>query len=222
LGVANRPEGRDNWLFTMFYWVIRFLLRVLSRPYFRISSQGRQDFPARGPCLVVANHASYLDPVLIGCETPRGLYYMAKAELFRGPIFGWVMRHLHAIPVRRSLADLRCIRHVMGLLKQGEALLVFPEGTRSTDGKLQPFQPGVGLLVESVPGLQIVPVFVKGSFEALPRGARFPSPRKIKLMFGTPFNVQLPAEEERRKRYQKIAQLLFERLQRLSLIACEE
>jgi 1-acyl-sn-glycerol-3-phosphate acyltransferase len=108
--------------------------------------RGRERVPGRGTLIVAANHQSYWDPPLIGAAMERELHFLAKAELFSFPPFGAVLRAVHAIPIRRGMADLSGMARAFGVLQRGDALLVFPEGRRSTDGELQAARPGVGML----------------------------------------------------------------------------
>jgi len=118
------------------YGILKPLVVFLMRAWFGLRVRGAEHVPSSGPALIVSNHQSILDPPLIGGATRRQIYFLAKAELFRIPVFGWLMRALHARPVRREGPDSRALRTAALLLEEGKALLVFPEGTRSLDGRL--------------------------------------------------------------------------------------
>jgi 1-acyl-sn-glycerol-3-phosphate acyltransferase len=125
--------------------------------------RGREHVPRMGSLIVASNHQSYWDPPLVGAATPRGdLHYLAKAELFKPPLFGPLIRSVNAIPIRRGMADLTGMSRAIDVLRSGGALIVFPEGTRSTDGELQPARPGVGMLAVHGDSV-IVPCSVIGS-----------------------------------------------------------
>ncbi len=130
---------------------------------------------------------------------------MAKAELFKIPIFSWLIRRLGAIPVRRGALDRKGLTTCRNLLKEGRALLIFPEGTRTQNGEMGEVKPGAALLVADLPDVSIVPVYVKGSFRAMPRGKWFPRPVRVAIRFGAPFKIpQKEVEMDKKKYYQNI------------------
>jgi 1-acyl-sn-glycerol-3-phosphate acyltransferase len=138
--------------------------------------------PANGPLLVLSNHQSHLDPVLLGVACPRQLRAMARKSLFFGPL-GWMIRSLGAVPIDRGGSGISGIKAILTLLKNQEAVIIFPEGTRTRDGLLQSFQPGFAAIARRS-NATIVPVAICGAFEAMPRGKVFPRPWPISLVFG--------------------------------------
>ena len=112
----------------------------------RTRLEGREHVPRTGPLLVVANHVSTIDPPLLGALLPRRLAFLAKGELFHPAPWGWALRAAGMIPVRRGRAERRVLEAALGVLSEGGALVVFPEGTRSRNGVLAAAEPGVGLL----------------------------------------------------------------------------
>jgi 1-acyl-sn-glycerol-3-phosphate acyltransferase len=120
--------------------------------------------------------------VLIGVASPRQTGALARHSLFVGP-FGWLIRSLGAVPIDRGRGGVAGFKTVLSMLRGGETLIVFPEGTRTPNGQLQPFQPGFCALARRS-GATIVPVAIEGAFDALPRGARFPRFKPIALAFG--------------------------------------
>jgi 1-acyl-sn-glycerol-3-phosphate acyltransferase len=112
--------------------------------------------------LVASNHISFWDPPLIGAAVPRELYFLAREEFLRAPVLGPLIRSLNAIPIRRGVADLSGLSRAMDRLKEGAALLMFPEGGRMQDGELHPARPGVGLMAVHA-DVPIVPCFISGS-----------------------------------------------------------
>ena len=179
-----RPR-RPNLLQRAVYW-FGFLLFNLTFPfYFRFKVRGRRNVPRRGPLLVASNHVSYLDPPVVGVAVPRILHYMAKSELFEIPVFNGLIRFLNAFPVRRGKPDRRALRYTLDLLRMGEAVLTFPEGTRSKDGRLKAPEPGTGYiaLLSRAP---VLPVAVVGTDRALPPGCPFLLPRRVEVRIGRP------------------------------------
>jgi 1-acyl-sn-glycerol-3-phosphate acyltransferase len=149
----------------------------------------------------VANHSSVLDPPIIGGVCPRQLAFLAKAELFGIPGLGSLIRRLGARPLRREGADPSALRTAQRVLAEGEALLVFPEGTRGEEGVLREAKPGAALLaVQS--GATVIPVYVQGTGRAWPRGRRLPRPAKVVVTFGAPLRFQRAGGADRKAHYE--------------------
>lgn len=190
----------------MLYAVLKVLATALALALFRVSVRGREHVPQTGPLLLVANHLSVLDPPLVGVATPRQLCFMAKEELFRVPGLGRLIRALGARPVRREGGDSRALKTALGLLAEGRALLVFPEGTRGEEGRLGAAKPGVGMLAV-LSGAPVVPVHVSGSGRVLPRGRAWPRLAKVRVTFGPALHFKpAPDTETRKERYREAAQ----------------
>jgi 1-acyl-sn-glycerol-3-phosphate acyltransferase len=118
--------------------------------------------PRSGGLVVASNHISFWDPPLVGAACPRELHFLAKDELFDTPVLGPLIRSYHAIPIRRGVADLAGLSRAIEVIKGGEALLMFPEGSRMRDGELHPARPGVGMIAVSAE-VPIVPCYIVGS-----------------------------------------------------------
>ena len=160
---------------------------IFGRLLFGFEVHGAHRVPDSGPVLLLSNHQSHLDPVLVGVASPRQLRYLARDTLFVWPL-GWLIRSLGAIPIDRE-AGLAGLRATMRILRDQQALLLFPEGTRSPDGRLQPLKPGF-LAVARRSGGAVVPVGIAGAFAALPRGRKLPTLHKIVIHFGEPLPAQ--------------------------------
>jgi 1-acyl-sn-glycerol-3-phosphate acyltransferase len=157
---------------------------------------GRQHVPLEGPALIVSNHQSNLDPVLIGLACPRQLKFFARVGLFFWP-FSWWIRALGAVPIDREKA-LGGMKTTLKLLKQGEAVVVFPEGSRTYDGKMAEMLSGFCMLARRG-GATIVPAAIDGAFHALPRGNIFPRLAEITLVICppiTPREITTMSDEE--------------------------
>jgi len=165
---------------------------AISQVWFRFQFSGKGYVPLEGPVLLVSNHQSNLDPVLVGIACPRQLKYLARQGLFFWPFSLWI-RSLGAVPIDRERGALSGIRTTLELLKKQNAVLVFPEGSRTETGKLDVMLPGFSLLARRS-GATIVPVGIVGAFDALPRGAIFARPHAIRLAFGPPISKQQAAE----------------------------
>jgi 1-acyl-sn-glycerol-3-phosphate acyltransferase len=171
------------------YEILKPIAVLLMRLYFRLEARGTEHVPRSGALLIVSNHSSVLDPPFIGGASPRQLSFLAKAELFDIPLFGWFIRAVNARPVRREGSDARALKTALRVLEEGKALLVFPEGTRGPEGRLREAKSGAGMLAV-LSGAAVVPVFITGSGDALPRGAVLPRPRKAIVRFGPPLHFK--------------------------------
>ncbi|MDY0094547.1 MAG: lysophospholipid acyltransferase family protein [Candidatus Vecturithrix sp.] len=170
----------------MVYEISRNIAKVIAKFYFRMQVVGCEHIPERGPCLLVANHTSFLDPFVIGTAAPRRIHYITYAFFYHHPAFHWFCKRAYCIPVKKQGNDVSALKQTLRLLKQGEIVGIFPEGVRSENGRIGNAEPGTALigLKAEVP---ILPAGIQGAYEAFPRGAMFPKPRRIKVSFGHPF-----------------------------------
>ena len=184
----------------MLYEALKLLAVGLMRLLFRLEARGTENVPMTGPALLVSNHSSLLDPPLVGGSSPRMLCFMAKAELFEIPLFGRLIRALNARPVRRESADPAALRTALKILEAGNALLVFPEGTRGPEGVLREGKAGAGMLAVRS-GAVVVPAYIAGSGRAWPKGRRLPRPAKVRVSFGKPLRFEPEAGVSRKEQY---------------------
>jgi 1-acyl-sn-glycerol-3-phosphate acyltransferase len=166
------------WLwYTPLYWLaflgltLGFSLRIERR-------RGR--IPRTGPVLILANHQSFFDPIMLGVASPRPLVYLARKTLFKPPWFGWLISSLNAVPVDQEGVAKEGFKAILRHLQAGEAVVVFPEGTRTETGALSPLKPGVQLLIKRL-RMSIVPMGIAGAFDALPYWEKVP---KLSPLFG--------------------------------------
>jgi len=136
---------------------------------------GRENVPDKGAFVLVGNHQSFLDPVFCGIPLKRPLYFLARDSLFANRFFGRLISSVNTIPVRQGKADFSAMKVVIGKLKEGSGVCLFPEGTRTRDGKITPFKPGFGLLCRRGEAA-VVPVLIDGAFECWPRHKKIFSP----------------------------------------------
>ena len=176
-----------------FYRLVRGALALTLAPAHRIEARGVEYLPSSGPALIAVNHKSDVDPFYVGICFRRPLRFLAKAELFDNRVIGWVVGHLGSIPLRRGESDRRALEASLACLASGDALLMFPEGTRFDDDAIHPFQPGIGMLALRS-GAPVVPAAVVGTRHAL-RG-RPPRFTKVRVLVGPP--VDLSGLEGRR------------------------
>ena len=188
----------------------RWLCKIFCRIFFRLHPAGRENIPDYGPLVLICNHQSFLDPVLCGIFVKRPLYYLARDTLFRG-LFGRLLVSIQTIPVKRGEADLAAMRIVIGKLKAGHGVCLFPEGTRTSDGKITAFRPGFGLLCRRG-NAAIVPVLMEGAYEAWPRNKKLFSPGgRICVQYGK----CIPAAEVKKMDDKALAERLTDALRKM-------
>ena len=169
------------------YATSQVICRVGTTLMFDLKVTGTRNVPRAGGVLVVANHQSYLDPVVIGAKLHRPVSFFAKSELFENRHFGWLIRKFYAFPVRQGEGDIAAVREAIRRLQEGVALGIFPEGSRTPNGDLAPIEPGIGLIARKA-GVPVVPCIIEGSYAAWPRSQKVFSPGRIRVRFGTPMH----------------------------------
>src|ERR1041384_4480566 len=152
-----------------YYWLGYHFSRVIGRLFFRFRIVQRERMIQNGPVILAMNHQSYLDPPLAGITCDRAIYFLARKTLLGAPLLGWLLPKLNVIPVNQEGVDRGAIKALIRILKAGNGVLVFPEGSRTLDGKLQPTEPGLGLVIAKTLA-PVVPMRIFGAHEALPRG----------------------------------------------------
>ena len=169
------------------YQTARVIATLTIKPLFRLRIEGAEHVPKEGPVLIAANHLSTLDPIVLAYGVPRPVAFVAKAELFKMPILSWLVPRLYAIPLERGAGDLSAVRAAIRALKAGLAFGIFPEGTRSRTGKLQPFKTGAAAIASRT-GARVVPAAVIGSDKAWPVG-KGPRPfTPVTVRYGPPLD----------------------------------
>ncbi|MBN2474765.1 MAG: 1-acyl-sn-glycerol-3-phosphate acyltransferase [Pirellulales bacterium] len=201
--MPNRSLSNRLW-----YCFLRRMCQLVGVLAFGVRHTGRSNIPADGGVLVVSNHQSHFDPPLVGMACTRRMNYLARDTLFGFGPLRWLIRSLDAIPIDREGLGLSGIKESLRRLKRGEMVLIFPEGTRTPNGKIGPFRPGfTSLAIRSKAA--ILPVAIEGAYAAWPREHRFPRLGMIRVHYGEPIlpeevegysERQLLAEVERRVR----------------------
>jgi 1-acyl-sn-glycerol-3-phosphate acyltransferase len=169
----------------LWYRIMRRVFQVSMTAFWKVRVFNRHREPTRGGAVYIANHQSFLDPMLMSFGLRRPMNYMARASLFRAPGFRQVIESLNAFPVQRGKADTGALKEAMRRTKRGGQVVVFAEGTRTRDGRLGPFLPGVALLAQRAADW-VVPVLIDGAWEAWPRTQALPSPGNIVVQYGRP------------------------------------
>src|SRR5262245_24574524 len=187
------------------------LLHVIFGVYFRWRVYNPERVPSSGPLILASNHASFLDPPLVGTAVDREINYLARESLFRFPVIGWLLREWNSVPVDREGGGAKGLKAILDRLLAGAAIILFPEGTRTRDGRLQPARSGIGLAVIKS-NAPVVPVRIFGTYQAYGRHLKIPRPHRIAVKFGKPMDfAELRAEAKRcskerlKQIYQEIA-----------------
>ena len=170
-----------------YYWVGYNLSRLLAKLFFRFRILHRERMIQTGPVILAMNHQSYLDPPLAGNACDRAIYYLARRSLLKVWGLGWLLPKLNVIPVDQEGVDRSALKALIRVLKSGQAALVFPEGSRTLDGKLQPALPGLGLVIAKTLA-PVVPMRIFGAHEALPRSGGGLRLHPITVVVGEPIH----------------------------------
>ena len=175
----------------MFYDITCFFIGIFSRLFFPLRIIGSEKIPKEGGVIIAANHLSYLDIPLLGYSinktTRRHADFMAKKELFAVSILGFLFRKLSSFPIDREKVDRAGLREAVKRLQSGRMVAIYPEGTRSRDGRLHAGKPGVGMIVR-MSGKKVVPAAIQGTDKALPPGRWLARPNPVTIKFGRPLD----------------------------------
>jgi 1-acyl-sn-glycerol-3-phosphate acyltransferase len=173
----------------VFYTFVKLFFAPLVRIYLRLRVRGSERVPLSGATIVVANHASFLDPIVLGSACPRKIHFIVLQAMYDWWRLRWFYWGMQTIPVRAEEGDPRAIRLALSRLKRGQVVGLFPEGARSGDGVMREGKTGVALLA-ALSGAPVVPCFIQGAFESLPPGGRFPRPARVSVSFGEAVRFQ--------------------------------
>jgi 1-acyl-sn-glycerol-3-phosphate acyltransferase len=176
----------------------------------RLKVEGAENVPSSGPVIIAANHRAMLDVPLLVIACPRRVTFMAKRELFHGPLRSWMFHTLGGFPVRREIADVRAMDIGLAVLQKGDVLGLYPEGTRSRSRDMGPFLKGAAWLALKT-GAPIVPCGISGTERSVPMGRRRPLRKSVRVAFGAPIEVERVTDAPaRRARTDEITERLLE------------
>ena len=184
----SQPERR-NWVWLGFQLVVRLIVAL----WLRYRARGHDRITHRGGMLLIINHQSFLDPLLVGLPLHRPVSFLARENLFRVPFIGWVLRNTYVLPINRESAGTGALREMIARLKAGFWVGIFPEGTRSADGKLGEMKPGFLALLRRA-DVPVCPVGIAGADRALGRYHKLPHFSTVRVVFGEPISAEQVAE----------------------------
>jgi len=188
----------------LYYHLGHSFFKFLGSAFFSYRVVNPQYMIDEGPAILAMNHQSFLDPPMAGISTERELYTLARDTLFKSRFLGWLFPKVNVLPVDPKGGDSSALKITVRILREGHAMLMFPEGTRSRDGQLQKAQPGIGLIIAKTLA-PVIPMRIFGSYEALPRtGKRFQA-IPITIVLGEPLRFTKADLEGGREAYQRLA-----------------
>jgi 1-acyl-sn-glycerol-3-phosphate acyltransferase len=200
-----------------YYWVGYHFSRLLARLFFRFRIIHRERVIQDGPVILAMNHQSYFDPPLAGNACNRAIYFLAKKSLMKVPILGWLLPKLNVIPVDLGGNDRSALKALIRILRAGDCALVFPEGSRTPDGNLQPALPGVGLVIAKTRA-PVVPMRIFGAFDAWPIDGKIRLWRRITIVVGQPiFFTPADVESDAKDLYAQLSQRVMDAIAALRL-----
>jgi 1-acyl-sn-glycerol-3-phosphate acyltransferase len=188
------------------------LSTFIAQTVFSLRVYGQENMIEKGPALLAMNHESFLDPPFAGICCKREIHYFARKTLFDIPVLGPLLRRINVIGVDREGSDVTALKAVIRVVRDGGGAIVFPEGTRSRDGNLQPAQPGVGFIIAKTLA-PVVPMRIFGAFEAFPRGTKWPGKSPVTIAIGKPLRfTTADIEGAPRTTYQRLSDLVMSQI----------
>lgn len=184
------------------------------RIFYHVRAENREQIPLLGPLIVAANHFSYMDPIVLQAMFPRRISFM-MTELYYEGRWKWFFKILHCICVKEKGSNIAALKEGIEVLKKNDVLGIFPEGGVSREGRLQEGNPGIGFLVVKS-GVPVIPAFISGTYEALPKGAKIPKISRIKVTFGRPMIFDNIKNRKNKTGIVEITNSIMEQIEKLS------
>ena len=201
---------------SVLYGILWILVRAIGRLCFHYRVVGA--VPRTGGFIVAANHASYLDIPLLGCGMRRRAWYLGRSDLFPVPGLNEICQWLGWIPLRTGRLDRGAFGKAVTLIKEGKVVVIFPEGSRSLDGRLQSPKPGIGVIVAQT-GCPVVPAYLKGTYDVLPSGTMWPRFRPVSVFYGDSLTFPWSGEDgEAKQFYQEVSRTVMDSIASLGAV----
>ena len=207
----KKPDGKSR---LVVYSIIKILTSIIFPAFFWCRIYGKKNL-IPGPAIIASNHQSYLDPPALANASPEKVVFLARRSLAKGPILKWLYRNMNTILLSPEEPELSVFKRVLQRLGQGEKVVIFPEGTRSPDGQLQPGRTGLGFLVTKA-GVPVVPTYIYGTFRAYPPGRGLVLPTKVMVAFGEPISFSDEMDgKSKKEHYSHITETVMSEIARL-------
>lgn len=204
-----------DFLNNCFFSILRVTGVLLFKVFFHIEAKSDGRIPLSGPLIVAANHFSFMDPVALQSIFPRRIYFM-MTELYYEGRGKWFFQLLRCICVREKGANIAALKAGVNVLKNNGVVGIFPEGGVSREGRLQEGIPGIGFLVKKT-GAAVVPAFIFGTYESLPKGEKIPKPTRIRIIFGKPMLFKEGGKGSQGQTITEITSQIMEQIKQLSV-----
>ena len=206
--------------FTYYFWYT--LSKIAARFFLSLCVVHPERLIEEGPVILASNHQSYFDPPLVGICSKRDVFYLARKTLLDVPLLGKLLPHINVIPVDRDGNDMSALKTIIRLIRSGNGVVLFPEGTRSPDGGLQRGKPGIGLIIAKT-GAPVQPMRIFGAHAVFPKGSKTFTPGQVTVVVGNP--VRFTPEEldpascggDERALYQRLSDRVMEEIASLRL-----
>lgn len=212
-----------DWLQRRFFALSKLATSVFLGLFCQLRAYGITNLPKQGGALLLSNHQSFFDPILVGSPLSRPTFFMARDTLFRNPLFGALLWAVNAFPVTLGRPDRGAIRTAVGRLTAGQLVVMFPEGTRTRDGELQPFKGGFRLLVRKA-NVPVIPVVIRGAYEVWPRSRLLPRPGPVRVMYGRGIpaaEFEGLSDDEAVERVGREMSRMLDELRRVAAVTCQ-
>jgi 1-acyl-sn-glycerol-3-phosphate acyltransferase len=183
---GNPPK--ESRLRRLWYHLSQSVVVALAFLFYRVRIFGKENVPQDGPLLVVSNHQSFLDPILCQTWIWRPFHFVPRDTLLENAFWGTLIKSYYLIPIRRGQADVAAMKTIIEFLRQGKVVCLYPEGTRTPDGRIGQIKPGFSLMSRRS-GAAVLPMVIDGMFEAWPRTQKYPKPGRVGVMYGKPFSA---------------------------------
>jgi 1-acyl-sn-glycerol-3-phosphate acyltransferase len=192
----------------LFYAVVRKIAKPIIKTAFSVKVAGLEHIPAKGPAIILSNHCSFLDAIMLGALPKRYIWYMTKSSQYKSDFLRWFLKLAKSFPVRRYTTDVVAVRNAIRVVQQGHILGIFPEGERSWDGRMLPFRQGAMRLVLAL-GQPVIPVGISGAYGLMPRWTHKIKRVPVTIRFGRPLHFDLiPIPRQTRDDIKKVAEEL--------------
>lgn len=202
---------------TLVYCIFYNLAKILANTLFRMRVVHPERMIEEGPLILAVNHSSYFDPPLAGICSKRAVYYLARKSLLKWPVLGPLFPDMNVIPVERDGNDMSALREVIKKVKEGNGIVLFPEGTRSKDGGLQKAKAGIGLVIAKTQA-PVLPMRIFGAYEAFPKGTKRMRFTKITVVIGEPIHfTKEELSDNSRETYQRLSDRVMAGISRLTV-----